>query len=160
MKKIVLISLIFLFANSAFADNSRFSVYEINKLSALERTIYGRTVRSGDFEKRLNNAEKIVLGNIQSGSVSDRLNYLSAVIDSSNKGYYNFANVQNNKKFNLLNILANIFLNRQGVITGYTPQIEDYYKENNYYSQYNNFPSTYYDDTFDGNNKKIIKFYY
>ena len=162
MKKFILIGLICFCSNAAIADNTNFSAYNIKKLSAAERSIYGRTVRSSDFEKRLNKAEKIVLGEVQNGSIDDRLNYLTAVIESSNKGYYNYANVPNYRTYNPLGIITNLLLNRQGVLTGYTPQIQDNYDRNNYYNPYyNNIPSTYTKEILDGNkNKKIIKVFY
>lgn len=161
MKKFILIGLICVCSNSVIADNADFSAYNIRKLSAAERSIYGRTVRSNDFEKRLNKAEKIVLGEVQNGSIDDRLNYLTAVIESSNKGYYNFANVPQYRTYNPLGIITNLLLNRHGVMTGYTPPIQDTYSRDYYTPYYNNIPSTYTKEVFDGNNnKKIIKVLY
>ena len=126
-----------------------YSSDEISRLSEIEKNIYGRAYVNRDYETRLKKAEKRVFGAVQSGTFNSRINLLSNVIDSS-KQINNYPFIQRGYKRNTpLTILRNTFINRGGVITGFTPPPYPFYSqnqaENNYYNPqiHKKFPPTF-----------------
>ena len=115
-----LLLLIIVVSQSVFAHEN-YSADTINQLASIERSIFGRTDTEYDFETRLKNAERKVFGAVQSGDFDSRINLLTNVLESSNQNYYSSFNSYKVKSNTPLKIIRNALIQRQGVLTGFTP---------------------------------------
>lgn len=153
MKKIFLTIFILLFSSVVFAYSDDFSKENLKKLSLIERNIFGRVSKNTDYNERLNSAEKRVFGSVQSGDIESRINFLGTVVESSRQGYSNYVSVPN-YVINPIGIIRNAIVQRQGVLTGFTPPPPpppaNYYNNNLYYN--GNVPPMYHRNNINGNN--------
>lgn len=165
MKRIYLILFLVLFlAGNVFAYDDEFSKENIKKLFIIERIIFGKVSKNTDYNARLNAAEKKVFGAVQSGNVEDRINFLGTVAETSNQGYERYVNPPVYTTNNPLGIITNLLIQRQGVLTGFTPPLEENY-QNNYYRpyyerEYKNVPPMYRNINGNNNfNNRLIRTY-
>lgn len=118
MKKVSVLIIIYLLSKSSFAFEN--ITYEnINRLSVIERNIFGRPNHEYNFYERLNLAERKVFGAVQTGNYSERINLLAKVIEDSD-----------DKITNIDRKPIKRFL-RRGVITGVTPSLYQVYSFEN-----------------------------
>jgi len=129
IKKFILILFLIITVQNVYAYDN-YSSDALDKLSFIERSLFGSTGSGYDYETRLKNAERKVFGASQSGDFNARINLLSNIIDSSNQNYnYTFSTkgYTTNTPFR---IIRNALIQRQGVITGFTPPLYPVYTQN------------------------------
>jgi len=125
MKKVLLLILILVFSENVFAYTYEYSDEILNRLSFAEKIIFGRVNKSSDIEYRLGVAEKKLFGAVQSGDLYSRINLISTVLESNNV-YQNNENNENSP----LKIIKRALIQRQGLLTGFTPSVYPVYTQN------------------------------
>lgn len=104
-------------------NNTNYHNVNSNKLSQVERSIYGKTYESQSYENRLSRLEKSLFNRTYSNlPYEERINNL---VVNYNNNYNNYATPVNNKKWGgLMSTLGTMLM---GTPTGMTPQVNPYW---------------------------------
>ena len=114
--------------NNSNYNNSNYHNVNSNKLSQVEKSVYGRTYEGQSYENRLNRLEKSLFNRTYSNLPYDeRINNL--VVNYNNNYNNNSAPVNNKKWGGLLNTIGTMFV---GSPTGLSPQVNPYWNDNFY----------------------------